>query len=373
MNRLKRPACLVALLLLAALLERRGALAASPAVCRANPGPVKIALLLPEGLRGKPLARQTRIFLEGKLGQPLEARGMSLRVEEIEIPLSPAEASERLEQARREGASSALSLLPGPQNAYLSRVAKPPFPIVLAWSEEVSIHPGNDPFLFGIDFEESFRPKAWAIWARTEGISGWFFFTDSLDNRLKRLREKTEKEFSRRGFDFRSYRLQRNTPQQNDRLLRDSLQDGGRAFLLWLSPSQAASVGALLAFHGERTVPVCFGKGDAASFPLSGRYRFLTQDPNGGDQAAKARLAATWLVEAFLAGPVPPEEPEAVSRALERIRRIEGAGEEIRLGPEQHRPIRKAVFFLRPRDGSMEIVERMVLDRASGLVGPNAR
>jgi len=277
------------------------------------------------------------------------------------MPLSSAEAKRRIADLKQQGFDGALSLLSGPENAFLSRLGNPPFPILLAWSEEVLIPPGKGSFLFGIDFEENFRPIAWAVWARRQNPPAWDFYFESLDARLNRLAKKTEDEFTNAGLSVRVFRFRRNEPEQYGNVFSSSSFGGKRSALVWLPWNQAAAVGEALAFQlGEGTF-ICLGKESPRLFS-SNKLLYLTQDPNGGDRFAKARLTATWLIDAILAQENPPQGSQKLARALEKVQRIEGSGEEIRLNPAKHRPLRKAVYFVRPHGDSLVITDRMVLE-----------
>jgi len=323
---------------------------------------IRIALLIPAGSQAQGLGQATRVFLEGRLNQPLKEKGFALQAMEVPMPVTPAEAKQRVANLKQQGFDGAISLLSGPENAILARLGNPPFPILLTWSEEVPIPPGNDSFLFGIDFEESFRPIAWTLWARKHSPSEWDFYTESLDVRLNRLARETEAEFANLGLSVRSYRFRRNRPEQYGDLFSLSSSGGKRSALIWLEKDQAAAIGEALAFRAGVGSFICLGK-DLPVLVSSSRFRYLTQDPNGGDRFTKARLAAVWLAEAVLAGDSPPRDARKLARALEKVQRIEGSGEEIWLCPERHRPFRKAVFFLRPRSGTLEITERMLLEK----------
>lgn len=334
---------------------------------------IRIALLVSEGAREQRLEDATRIFLEGRLKQPLKAKGFALQTMDVTIPLAPDEARQRVADLKQRGFDGAISLLSGPENAVLARMGNPPFPVLLAWSEEVSIPSGKTSFLFGIDFEETFRPIAWTLWARKQPHAPWDFYTENLDVRLNRLAKKAEAEFANSGLSVRSFRFRRNRPEEYSSLFSYSPPGGKRSALIWLQKGQAAAVGEFLAFRTAENSSICLGNENPVLLS-SGKFRYLTQDPNGGDRFAKARLAAVWLIDALLAGENPPAGPLKLARALEKVQRIEGSGEEIWLCPDRHRPIRKAVYFLRARKGSLEITERMLLEkRGEGFVPATGR
>lgn len=345
--------------------------------------PPKVVLLIPEGQRGTALSKTAMSCFNA-----LASEG-GVEVDPLFIKTGTSGDVRSFEEIpnllNTGGAAAAVSLLRGPDVSHLYDVSDEiGIPLLMVWSEMVPAERKSRQMLFSIDFPETFRASAIALWACGSSRNNWSMFIDHLDARSREMGNLSSQALSGKNLDFMTTEVLRNNPDGFVNFTEKCLSCGSKNILSWLSPSDTLKLQQTLRSLGASGIKLIYG-GDKNDMLLkSNGITVFSQEPFAdrdirshtdrhilselGDQVElsefiKIKTALSWVSQAlatYMDGNRPADDN--LSSCLRNTERISVNGFLTELSPQMHRPLRKAVYILESENGKWAKRDRIYVE-----------
>ncbi len=348
---------------------------------------LKVAFLVDESKKGIALSQAANLFLNEFLregGNRLEPLFVSMGTSGNTCSFE--ELPEFLEE---KGVAAAVSLLRGPGNSCFHEVGgRIQIPLLMAWSERIDLsglRGDNLPLFFSLDFPESFRASAIALWAKCTEEQNWSIFMDHLDRRSKKMGKLTSDLFFAENIRYKSMEFLRNSRYDFINSSRECVCSGSENLLSWLAPSDTIKLQETLFSLGACRKRLVHGGQKEDMLLGNNGITVFSQDPfpekefterikdtfpqNLTDRISPSELIKVKAVLLWLYTAMSDLQDNAVTSAdlvssLEEVRSLSLPGFSVEFSRGLHRPVRKTIFILRSRNG-LWVEEESLLMEAS--------
>lgn len=282
-------------------------------------------------------------------------------IKAFEAPASSGEAGSLFERLQNEGVFAALCLARKSRAWHVPMAAaKARIPTIMLFSESVPISPERhepSPFLFALDADESYRPKALALLASRLGEKSWVVLADHLDLKSRTAGAEATKAMSESGLDVRILFLPGKTETHMEAALYESVKDGTLGFVSFLSPLGTVKAASFLSAMTNEEVKLLYGFEppellNQAEGVIAIKQRMpLELNLPGGELEARATAAFRWLMEGLSSLREENLDTKTLAEAIAAVGKIPLGNGFLEISPALHRPVRKDLQILEAKDG----------------------
>lgn len=352
-----------------------------------------LAAISPDGgwqsENGRSAASGTELVFREANASRKGIRGLEVLIEKVDQPVSLEGARKTMARLHKEGVLAVVCFASEAPARYAAQAASElGMPLLLCHSETLALGPdplSPNPFLFGLDLDKSFRPKALTQWAETRTNCSWSLFLDRVDPYLSLQGEKTHERLKQKGIDTKVYWFVRSSVADTVARLTESAGESSHWIISWLSPIMSLRVYATARrdqfpvnlFHAD--IPSDLLRSHDGIFVLDQNIPLQDKDllnaletrlwtnwatvQNGGlnAEAVRAAIAFQWIRQALESLPEKKLAPKGLAEALETVPAVRVEDFSIPLSPRTHRPAERTVSVLRSKNGKWEEVNQLTV------------
>jgi hypothetical protein len=378
---------LIITLLISALIPAPFYRCESAIVDSKRPEPARIALFLQEDKRGQSIAPVASYFIEN-IRIPQFDRKITVFSRELPIYAKEDFLTDIIKDLKKKKISLGVSLVREPLLSKLCEVChKESFPLLSGWSEkkDLKYQDGSlSPFLFTIDFPETFRPYAIAEWASKRTRKNWTVFLDNMDDSAIKLGNMSSELLQNIGKESRILFVPRNRISTLSGMLEKSKSLGTDFILSWLPPSDTVRLyrkadllnmkGTLLIYGYERDDTLLNTDGvllfsqdpflDERSFQqiISDLPENIREETPYSPNIVRAKLLSEWTGKMLSTAGEAELTSKTVIQGLEKIETLEIPGYRIEIDSKDHRPGKKNIYLIESSNGIWQKREQYLLE-----------
>gem|GEM_PF-1880044 len=360
-----------------------------------RPEPARIALFLQKDKRGQSIAPVASNFIEN-LRIPRFDRKITVFSRELPIYAKEDFLTDIIKDLKKKKITLGVSMIREPLLSKLCEVChKESFPLLSGWSEkkDLKYQDGSlSPFLFTIDFPETFRPYAIAEWASKRTPKIWTVFLDNMDDSAIKLGNMSSELLQNASKESRLLFVPRNRTSTLSGMLKKAKSFGTDFILSWLPPSDTVRLyhksdllnmkGTLLIYGYERDDTLLKTDGvllfsqdpflDENSFQqiISDLPEKIREGTFYSPNIVRAKLLSEWTGKMLSTAGEMELTTKTVIQGLEKIETLEIPGYRMEIDSKSHRPGKKNIYLIESSKDTWQIREEFLLESsASGSEG----
>jgi len=296
-------------------------------------------------------------------------------------PLEAASYSKIIKQIQAQNPSACIFLITPNQFPSLTKIVEEKkLTSIFPWEGPIKDSTNENVYAFHMNWNETSRFEALALWAKRQNRRKWSIFVERLDVASKALSEKAAKELYQKGItDVRTFQINPNDESNLLNALKEGKATGHRNILTFLSPLNIIKTARFIQKQGLEGFFIISGWEWRQTPAIEGvhlvtQYPFPTQevqtwaekhipsdllDNISLEQLIKAYGAYLWLSKAPL---LPASTPLEVVRNLERTGKLKIPGYNMEISPKTHLPVKQTFNCLKYSHGKWLLEEKITLE-----------